>query len=31
MKDLSAAGADAFITKPYTLESLAKTVADIIS
>jgi len=31
MKDLSSAGADAFITKPYTLESLAKTVADIIS
>jgi CheY-like chemotaxis protein len=31
IKTLSAAGAVAFITKPYTLESLAKTVADVIA
>lgn len=31
MRALSAAGADAFLTKPYTLESLAKTVADVIA
>jgi signal transduction histidine kinase/CheY-like chemotaxis protein len=30
MQTLSSAGADAFITKPYTLESLAKIVSDVI-
>jgi hypothetical protein len=30
MQTLSSAGAHAFITKPYTLESLAKIVSEVI-